>query len=276
MGIRGILGPMATIRFFTAAMLISLSLPMAALAAGIPAEQGAELLARAQSLDAKCNFLDARGKDKLSKFTARAELALANRETMAETKATMKRGHDAGQNADCSATEKEAVQQILAAAMQATGSDRKMVRLAASPAPQATDAQPADSGALPMAQSDQAAASVPMAPADPMPASLTPINTVSTEPPLAPPLAKFPKAKKPALIAVAKTVKAKPVSSGLSTYERLTQAYYMARRCGGMNIGNTYQAVVAEHGRVMASHSAAEVSAVLHQAEARAASATCS
>jgi len=26
----------------------------------------------------------------------------------------------------------------------------------------------------------------------------------------------------------------------------------MARRCGGVNIGNTYQAVVAEHGRVMA------------------------
>ena len=263
MGIRVILGPVATIRFFTAAMLISLGLPLAALAAGIPAEQGAELLARAQSLDAKCNFLDARGKDKLSKFTARAELALANRETMAATKATMKRGHDAGAAANCGAAEKDTVQQILAAAMQATGSDRKTAKLAASPAPQATDARPADSKALPMTQSERAAASVPMAPADPVP-------------PLAPPITKFPKVKESAQIAATKTVKAKPVSSGLSTYERLTLVYYMARRCGGVNIGNTYQAVVAEHGRVMASHSAAEVSAVLHQAEARARSATCS
>jgi hypothetical protein len=260
MGIRGLLGPMAAIRSIAAAMLISLSLPMAALAGGIPAEQGAELLARAQSLDAKCNFLDARGRDKLSKFTARAELALANRETMEATKATMKRGHVAGQAADCTAAEKDAVLQILAVAMQATGEDRKTARLAASPAPQAADAQPKN------AQASLAAVSPPAEDA----------RKVDSSMPMAPPAAKLPKVKEPAQIAAAKPVTTKAASPGLGTYERLTQTYYMLRRCGGGNLGGTYQAVVAEHARVMASHTAAEVSAVLHQAQVRAASATCS
>jgi hypothetical protein len=267
---------MAEFRFIAASALIALSLPMAALAAGLPAEQGAEVLARARSLDAKCNFLDARGKDKLSKFTARAELALANRETMEATKATMKRGHDAGQAADCSAAEKDTVQQLLAAAIQATEPVRRTAKLAASPELQAAVAQPADAKAWPMTQSVKADTNVPMMPADPVPASLSSIQLASGEPPLAPSVAKFPKVKEPAQITAAKTLKAKPASPGLGTYERLTQAYYMARRCGGRNLGSTYQAVVAEHGRVMASHSAAEVSAVLHQAEARAGSAICS
>ena len=128
---------MAAIRSIAAAVLISLGLPVAGLAVGISAQQGAELLARAQSLDAKCNFLDARGKDKLSKITARAELALANRETMAATKATMKRGHDAGQAAGCSASEKDTVEQILAVAMQAVVAEhgRVMASHAAAEAP---------------------------------------------------------------------------------------------------------------------------------------------
>ena len=251
---------MAAIRSIAAAMIISLGLPMAALAGGNSAEQGAELLARAQSLDAKCNFLDARGKDKLSKFTARAELALVNRETMEATVATMKRGHDAGRAADCSAAEKDALQQILAVAMQATGEDKKTARLAASPAPQPVDAQPKKT------QASQAVVS-PLA---------DDARKVDSSAPMAPPAANFPKVKEPMQIAAAKPVTTKPTSPGLGTYERLTQAYYLVRRCGGGDLGRTYQAVVAEHGRVMASHTAAEVSAVLHRAEARAASATCS
>lgn len=252
---------MAAIRSIASAMLITLGLPMAALAAGIPAEQGAELLARAQSVDAKCNFLDARGKDKLSKFTARAELALANRETMEATKATMKRGHDAGQAADCSVPEKDTVQQILAVAMQAGGENRKTAKLAASPAPQAADAK-----SLPATQAQMDAAS-------PLGENGKKTDTSLS---MATPVAKLPKVKNPARIAAAKPLQAKSASLGLGTYERLTQTYYTVRRCGGGNLGRTYQAVVAEHGRVMASHTAAEVSAVLHQAEARAASAICS
>ena len=246
-------------------MLIWLGLPLSALAAGIPAEQGAELLARAQSLDAKCNFLDARGRDKLSKFTARAELALANRESMAATKATMKRGHEAGAAADCSAAEKVTVQQILAAAMQAAGEDNKAVKLAKTPAPAAADVQ---------AQQNEKPANAEVKQVATAPGAET--KLASNEPPFAPPMAMPVKVKKLAETKPAKPLKPKLASPGLGTYERLTQAYYLARRCGGMNIGNTYQAVVAEHGRVMASHSAAEVSAVLHQAEARAGSATCS
>jgi hypothetical protein len=94
---------------------------LAAAAQTRPAEQAAEMLARAQALDVKCNILNAHDRDKLSKFTARAELALANRESLDLTKAVMLRGKAAADAASCTTDERATIRQLLSAALEASG-----------------------------------------------------------------------------------------------------------------------------------------------------------
>jgi hypothetical protein len=89
-----------------------------------------------------------------------------------------------------------------------------------------------------------------------------------------------PPAQKPRRPVAVKAAFEKPAArqrpaADLGTYARLTEAYYVARRCGG-NLSGAYRAIVAEHGRVMQSHSPAEVAAVLRRAESRAGNSSCS
>jgi hypothetical protein len=262
------------------------------------AQQAAQMMARAQALDLKCNFLSFHERDKLSKFTARAELALANRESAEATKAAMKRGREAAQAATCSLNEKVNVQQILAAALQAAGEEKQAAKLAVKPAPAGADAQSAKdivAKAWPTLDEDskqadvsavaeeppqvpQAAPTVPMAPV-PSPTAQTVSAEVSavadSAPAVAPSGAPEAKLKAGKILVASKPAALNNPDSGLATYEKVTEAYYRARRCGG-NQGAAYQAVVAEHARVMHNHSASEVSAALHRAEARAGTSSCS
>ncbi len=263
-----------------------------------PAQQAAQMMARAQALDLKCNFLSLHERDKLSKFTARAELSLANRESAEATKAAMKQGREAAQVAICSPDEKENVQKILAAALQAAGEEKQAAKLAVKPAPAAADTQSAKdivAKAWPTLDDDskqadvsaaaeeppqvpQAAATVPMAPV-PSPTAPTVSAEVSavadSAPAVAPSGAPGAKLNTGKTLAASKPAAPNNPASGLATFEKVTEAYYRARRCGG-NQGSAYQAVVAEHGRVMHNHSASEVSAALHRAEARAGTSSCS
>jgi hypothetical protein len=83
------------------------------------AQKAIELLARSQTVDAKCKFLNVAEHDDLSSLVARAELALAQRTTVDITKQALARGRNAGQNSQCSETEKAELQLILSSAKQA-------------------------------------------------------------------------------------------------------------------------------------------------------------
>jgi hypothetical protein len=83
------------------------------------AELAAGLLAKAQSVDEKCKFLNATEHDQISNLVARAEVALARRESIAETKSVMARNSQIGINSNCSESERSEVASILAAAQSA-------------------------------------------------------------------------------------------------------------------------------------------------------------
>lgn len=244
-----------------------------------PAEQAAQMLARVQTVDMKCSYLNAADKDVLSNLVARAELALATRESVEATKATLQRGHAAGLAATCNANEKQSVISILGAARQAS-----VPQLSKSTNSMALTAPPV---AADVATAPQVA---PKVVATPIEKVKLPVQTRIAEPqqptkPLVPnsklvqprqqiakpaQVAQAPRGKKPAQ-AVGK-------SSGLQHYAQMTEAYYLALRCSGgsREVSGLYTSIVAAHSDVMRSHGAKEVSAALNRAKANASGHRCS
>ncbi len=254
-------------------------------AATAPAEQAAEMLAKAQSIDAKCNYLTALDRDTLSKLVARAEIILANRETVAQTKATMLRGHNIGFTTECAPAEKDSVMNILDAAKQANNDPTKPLVIA--PVQSTTATAPTPVVVAPAAPAAPViAATEPVMPAAPVAAQTAVVNTtVKIAPKQKPVLALKPAAKsepksEPKIVKVAKLTTPPPKQdSSLGNYAALTQNYFLARRCNTMSpgkIGSLYQSIVAAHARVMANHVSSQVAAAMHKAEANAKAKSCS
>jgi hypothetical protein len=109
---------LSSIRFAVAATTLLL-IQQPAIAAEGKAQQAIELLARAQTMDAKCKFLDEADQYDLSNLMARAELALAQRTTIEITKQALARGRNAGSNAMCNDAERAEILLILSSAKQA-------------------------------------------------------------------------------------------------------------------------------------------------------------
>jgi hypothetical protein len=250
-------------------------------AESVPAEQAAEMLARAQSVDVKCNYLAAAQKDDLSRLVARAELALANRESIDATKATMQRGHEAGASVTCAEAEKQALNSILGAAREAEGPQAKAPAVAEAgkaPVNAAVEVAPPKPvvAAVPDNPSVRQNKDMPQANIQPPVQPLKPIKTVQVAVP------KLVHAAKPKPLHIAVVHKApvapKPVKARgtLENYAKLTQTYYLARRCGKGSATKLYRSVVALHGQVMQGHSARQVASVLRSAEARASGTSCS
>jgi len=216
-----------------------------------PAEQAAEMLARAQSVDVKCDYLSAVEKDNLSRLVARAELALANRESVEATKATLKRGHEAGATVTCSPDEKQAMSGILEAAHDAES------RQGVAPPVKANAAVPAPAPQTSVAQA------ITQAPVQPL-VKKPVVQEAATQP------------KPEHMTKIVANTKPMKSSGSLQNYTRLTQEYFIARRCNSQNLGKLYQSIVAEHGRVMQDRSVDEVAAALHSGEAKARGMSCS
>lgn len=133
-------------------LLINLTFIVAAtglFAAGQPAfaddaqaQQAIELLARSQTLDTKCRFLNAVDHDELSSLVARAELALAQRTTVDLTKQALTNGRNAGKNATCTDSERTDLAMILSSAKQAAAQGPTP----AQPVAELTPAKPAVKG----------------------------------------------------------------------------------------------------------------------------------
>jgi hypothetical protein len=198
-----------------ATLLICLTLLLStqshASAVEVAAEQATELLAKSQALDAKCKFLNSDERDELSSLVARAELSLAQRESVALTKMALARGRKAGNGATCSAAERADISSILVAA-----------RTAAAKVPQVNAKAPRQSA---------------------------PRNN--------PPQSK----------------------ASLASYARMTQTYYLARRCGSMSpraIANFYRTIVRTHHQALSSFGRAAVASVMQQSESKARAQRCS
>ena len=249
-------------RGLAAAVLLTLAHAVA-YADTTAAEQAAEMLARVQSVDMKCGYLQATDKDTLSSLVARAELALATRESIEATKATLQRGHTAGLAASCNASEKQAVISVLAVARKASSVRPSKLTSA-------------------VAQKAEEPSAVPVERDAPVEKPLAMANVAVQEPGM--PLAhksKSAEAAKPAMIAEAQvTKKAKrpfATTDDLTQYAQMTEAYYLALRCngGGSQVSSLYASIMATHDNLMQSHGAREVSSVLHGARARAGSHGC-
>ncbi len=245
------------------AIVSTLGFGAAALAATPPAEMAGEMLARAQSVDMKCNYLTATDKDTLSGLVARAEIRLANRESVEATKATMLRGHQAGKSAACNPNEKEQVTNILNAAKWAssTAAEKPMEVTQVPTTP--IVAQPAPLVAQP----------APLQPA--------PVQTVVAQPKLIemPIEAKMQKPLFPVKAAKLEKVKPNAPDMSLRKYQAITAQYYLASRCGSMpagQLGSLYKSIVSGHSQVMANHSGATVAQALRQARSDASAQSCS
>ena len=240
-----------------------------------PAEQAAEMLARAQSVDMKCSYLNAADKDTLSNLVARAELALATRESVEATKTAMRSGHAAGLAASCSADEKQAVHSILGVARQATrvppvtadvATVQPHVKIATRSKAVEPSAVPVENDAPPEKPVTEADIAVQEA--------VLPLGRKVK-------IVEAANAKQQDLgvnlSLAARPSKALAKSDDLQRYAQMTETYYMALRCNGdgSQVNGLYASIVAIHDNLMQSHGAKEVSNALHSAKARAGSHAC-
>ncbi|MEP6828021.1 MAG: hypothetical protein ABJA10_08090 [Aestuariivirga sp.] len=254
-----------------AAILLMLAHALA-YAAATPAEQAAEMLAHAQSVDMKCGYLNAADKDTLSNLVARAELALATRESIEATKATMRSGHAAGLAASCSADEKQAVHSILGMARQASIAPPVAADVAIAQ-PHVKRSRELEPSAVPI--ENDAPAETPLT-----------VGDISVQEPT------LPLADKGKTVDAAKSKHQKLASNmslpkkpnkalakpdDLQRYAQMTEAYYMALRCngGGSQVSGLYASIVAVHDNLIQSHGVREVSNALHSARALAGSHSC-
>lgn len=270
-----------------------------------PAEQAGEMLARAHSINSKCNYLKAADKMRLMHLVQRAEQALTQRESADAAQAAMQRGREDGMASACSAAEKENLNLILGAANEATTPD--LAKPAASvptvvdnvPASQTPNAEQKSSPAAAPAPAPIAADNAPSAQA--MAAHVKPIQGSSHTVEASSPINKLnrkqsksiPKqigslgetaigtgdhkpdevlsARKPLRLVQQQTVKPKSDAS-LQAYAQITRDYYVARRCAPSDsheLGSMYQQIIVSHDSLMRSHGAGEVSAILrHSARA--------
>ncbi|MBG1231823.1 hypothetical protein [Aestuariivirga litoralis] len=215
-----------------------------------PAIRAAEMLARAGAVDGKCHYLKGADRDALSGLVARAELALAQQESVEATKATMQRGRAAGNAAPCTSAEKENVQGVLGAARQsADASDAKATAKAESPAQ-----QKAANTREPIIHQRDASAWNTQQPSQP-------VNK-----------------KKPI---IRQTQNDAPRGMGssdprLSRYSMMTETYFRSLRCRrGPDLGDLYQDIRVTHDQLMQSHEPGELSFVIRRAKMRAAGRGC-
>lgn len=96
--------------------LLLIPLITSANAEALSPEQATELLAKSQTIDKKCNFLSSAERGVLSNLVARAEIALASQQSVADATAALTRGKATGKAATCSETERVEVSSILGAA----------------------------------------------------------------------------------------------------------------------------------------------------------------
>jgi|GEM_PF-7029084 len=263
-----------------------LAISVSAQAGSTPPEQAVEMLARAQSLNARCNYFSAENRSHLAALVQRAEQALTERENAAAAMAALNRGHAAGAASACSATEKENLAMILDAAKQATAPTGTGQNL---PTPLPPDQKPA------VVESPAAIPKAPAIVAEPAsPKYLKP--AIIRQPPEEKPIGKSngpltaPDPKVEEKIVDDQPEPAKrppppnaqithPIRDGnLRAYAQMTHDYFLARRCApndGRGLGQMYQQILRANADLMRDHKKAEVASALRRSAQAAAKQSC-
>ncbi len=246
--------------------------PFAPAVAGMAPADATALLAKTQALDKRCNYLSADDRQELQDFVARAEIALAEMQSVQVARAALAKGRASGKIGDCGAEQARLVQEVLDEARKGAGANaRPPVAVEASADP----AIPAEATKL------TAAASEPDQQATATPKQEVAVLAAADEP-LQKPKSKLAKKPLPAKLDGLKSATLqKPVkaSKKLSQYAGLAQKYYLARRCntlGTAAIQRLYGTVLASHKQAITSNSASSVKAMLRAVEAKAGSQSCS
>jgi outer membrane biosynthesis protein TonB len=249
-------------------LVISIGLfvhPMAsAQAAALDPGQATELLAKAQSLDLKCNILAEDKSQSLKDYVAQAELSLASKSSVAAARKAIGSGRAAGRAAPCDETASNLVNDVLSAASVAiaTPSDAAIEE----------QTQPQTLAATPAAEPPKKEIAA-VAVAEPTPMIVKKPKPKAIEKP------KLESAAKPAkpLPPVKKAEKAaKPKS--LQGYASVAEKYYTATRCGNMDsaaLGKLYKQVLSNHKQALSSNNPGAVRKMLKSAESRAGANTC-
>jgi hypothetical protein len=253
---------------------IALSIPT--MAANTPAGDAMQALAKSMAIDGKCNFLSPADHDKLSILLARAELSLAQKESVTAAKAALAGGRSAAATTTCSETDRAEINSIYEDAK--TASTRKPVVAADPVVPVVPKPEPQVAVAAPVK------VEAPVAVAEPAPKAIAMVEAVKPAQVMKP--APMAKVKKPVVVAlvapklVKKSLVVKPVkTSGLATYASLTQKYYLERRCHTMSfkaVSALYTDVVDLHKNSLKNFGRGPVAAAMHSAEADAKAKSCS
>lgn len=242
-------------------------------AAASPAEQAGEMLARAQALNAKCNYLNGTNKAHLVQLVQQAERALSARVNSDVARAIIERGVKNGEKADCSAVEKRNLLSIVDAANSAAARN-------GSPSQdqfrQPVTAVPIDHPPL---VSKTEPTKIAVAPAIAYPHFQQPLEVPAKQNFALPSEVNKPQQvlapvmKASALTSHSPQLAPSRSDNGLQAYAYLTKAYFVARRCAandGKGLSQMYQTIVASHDVLMRSHATGEVSSILRRSETEA------
>ena len=222
-----------------------------------PAEATA-LLAKSQVIDKRCNILDADGRQELQDFTALAEIALAEMQSVQAARGALAKGRALGKAEVCSPEQTKLVTAILIEARKGAAPTRvagiTAEKSIQKPVPAIEPTPVVVSEAVPEPKASPKRASKPLKKA-------LLVKTMALVP------SKSDKLEKPAK---------QPVK--LSSYANLVEKYYLARRCNSVSpsaLNKLYGSVLSNHKVAVANNSPAAVKAVLRSAEARAGSRRC-
>lgn len=263
-------------------------------AESIGPEKAAEMLAHAWMIDNRCNVLGGADRDTLTNLVARAELLLAEKQSVAEAREAIGRGRASGTSAPCDSSSASDVQTILRAAKSAAAGlgtefpssgvpSLHSLNPPSVPAPKPVVKPPEK---IPVAKvllaNVQTDATVP--PAE-VPMAQIAHEAMPEEPERVAvaidPAAVIVKVRKPVkTTALAPKLAAKPKAQALVTrgYAVTAEAYYRQLRCRTkpMKAMNAmYAEVLRQHREAVAASGKAAVRTLLKAAEARAARTTC-
>jgi hypothetical protein len=242
--------------------------------AGMAPADATALLAKTQALDKRCNILASDARQELQDFVARAEIALAEMQSVQVARAALAKGRASGKIGTCGPEQAKLVKDVLDEVRKGAGA------LAQAPAEVEASADPA----VPTDQTRHFAAAIePKVQVAATPKQEAAVLAVADDQPMLQKTKPKP-AKKPQLTKLEEPKPAnlrKPgkVPQKLSQYASVAQKYYIARRCNSMGaaaIQRLYGTVLWSHKQALASNPASAIKAMLRNVEAKAGSQRCS
>lgn len=264
-------------------------LTQAAKAESIGPEKAAELLAHAWMVDNRCNVLGSGDRDTLTNLVARAELLLAEKQSVSAARDAIGRGRASGTSASCDSASADDVQSILKAAKSAAAGLGTDFPSAGVPSLHSLNPpQPAPPALKPVAK-PAPRVEPKLVPGEVMIASKdTAIEVTTAEAPVVnvaaseAPATKPAKSARPSVTASApakpakKQVAANPVA--MRGYAQTAEAYYKELRCRRKPlkaVNAMYATVLKQHRQAVAEGGKSAVRALLRAAEARASRGAC-